>query len=193
VQSDDSILETIRQNTVLAELLRQTCEFDLTRSGHGADASLSSGDALQAIAGDFSGGTFFLCGSDRATRPVMYASSEGQAGVIGWSLAEALEIMIGLPSWQDCLGYSGGGDIAAMRSAADRLRNDELRQDPEADARRAKLAQALLLEPRTVPDLLERLRAAVAATTPDFVFSDDTGEYESLFGPWLPSRNRAWT
>ena len=112
--------------------------------------------------------------------------------MIGWSLADALEIIIGLPSWHDCLSYSGGGDAAVMRSAAEHLRGDELRKDPEADARRARLAQALSLEPRTVPDLLDRLRAAVATTTPDFVFSDDTGEYESLFGPWLPSRNRAW-
>src|SRR6185312_13236499 len=100
--------------------------------------------------------------------------------------------MIGLPSWQDCLGYSGGGDLAVMRSTAEHLRRDELRDRPESDARRAELATALSLDLATVPVLLARLRDAVAGTSPDHVYSDETGEYESLFGPWLPSRNRSW-
>lgn len=190
--NDDALLGVIRRDPELAGLLWRTCEFSLTRSGHNGGVSLSSGEALQAIAGDFTGGTFFLCGRDRARRPVLYASSEGQAGLIGRSLADALEIMIGLPSWHDCLGYSGDGDLAAMQSAADHLGQDEQRESPEADARRARLAQALSLDLRTVPELLARLRDAVVSTTPDFVFSDGTGEYGTLFGPWWPSRNPAW-
>ncbi len=123
---------------------------------------------------------------------MLYASSEGQAGLIGRSLHEALEMMIGLPSWYDCLKFSGGGDVAVMQIAAQHLRNDELRDCPEADARRTRLARVLSMELVPVPQLLTRLRAAVASTTPDFVFSDVTGEYESLFGRWLPSRNPSW-
>lgn len=190
--SDDGILERIRQDEDLEELLRQVCEFDLTRGSHGPDARLSSGSPLEGIAGDFSGGTFFLCGAHRPTRPVLYASSEGQAGLIGRSLAEALEVMIGLPSWLDCLGYSGGGDLAVMESAAEHLRRDQLRDDPEAETERAGLATALGLDLADVPTLLARLRDAVASTSPDHLFADETGEYESLFGHWLPSRNRAW-
>lgn len=99
----------VRQDPGLAELLWEVCEFDLTRDDHGEAVQLSSGQALEGIAGDFTGGTFFLCGEHRSARPVLYASSEGQAGLIGHSLAEALEAMIGLPSWQDCLKFSGGG------------------------------------------------------------------------------------
>lgn len=54
--------------------------------------------ALEGVAGYFTGGTFFLCDDRREAPPVLYASSEGQAGLIGQSLAEALEIMVGLPS-----------------------------------------------------------------------------------------------
>lgn len=68
-----------------------------------------SGHSPEGIAGDFTGGTFFLCGERSSIRPVLYASSEGQAGLIGHSLAETLEVMIGLPSWWDCLKFPAAG------------------------------------------------------------------------------------
>jgi hypothetical protein len=175
-------------------LLCEVCEFDLARSDHGGSVRLSSGHALEGVAGDFSGGTFFLCGERRPVRPVLYASSEGQAGLIGQSLAEALEVMIGLPSWWDCLKFSGGGDLVIMRSAAEHLQRDQLRDQPEIEAQRIQLAKALSLDLATVPVLLARLRDAVAGTAPDFLLTTEAGdEYESLFGPWLPSRNPAWS
>ncbi|MFI6678228.1 hypothetical protein [Kribbella sp. NPDC050470] len=194
MESDDEILEMVRLDQGLAELLWEVCEFDLTRGDHGEPVHLSSGYALEGIAGDFSGGTFFLCGERRSIRPVLYASSEGQAGLIGHSLAGALEAMIGLPSWWDCLKFSGGGDLVTMQSAAEHLQRDELRDEPELGARRVQLATALSLELATVPLLLAGLRDAVASTTPDFALTVETGEqYESLFGPWLPSRNPSWS
>jgi hypothetical protein len=192
VKSDDEILEMVRQDLGLAELLWEVCEFDLTRGDHGEPVRLSSGQALEGIAGDFTGGTFFLCGERRSIRPVLYASSEGQAGLVGHSLAEALEVMIGLPSSWDCLKFSGGGDLVTMQSAAEHLQRDELRDQPELGAKRVQLATALSLDLATTPLLLARLRDAVA--TPDFVLTVETGEeYESLFGPWLPSRNPSWS
>ncbi|MEU9140937.1 hypothetical protein AB0D33_34130 [Streptomyces sp. NPDC048404] len=142
-------------------------------------------------AGDYTGGAFFLCG-DGKDRPVLYASSEGQAGLIGRNVAEALEIMVGLPSWWDCLKFSGAGDLAVMRRAADHLRDDELRNDSEMDADRATAAHALDLELGAIPNLLARLHAAVPGTAPDFVLTNEAREYETLFGPWMPSRNPAW-
>ncbi|MGW0633636.1 hypothetical protein [Streptomyces sp. NPDC002758] len=191
--SDEAILESIRKDSGLAELLWNVCEFDLSRGDHGEPVRLSSGLALEGVAGDFTGGTFFLCGDPRRTRPVLYASSEGQAGLIGQSLAEALEIMVGLPSWWDCLKFSGGGDLAVMRTTAEHLGRDELGDEPELGAQRTRLATALGMELPSVPILLARLHHAVSATTPDFVLTVETGEtYESLFGPWLPSRNPLW-
>lgn len=190
---DDDILDAIRHDPDLADLLWQVSEFDLSRGDHGEPVRLSSGLALEGVAGDFTGGTFFLCGDPRTARPVLYASSEGQAGLIGLNLAEALEIMIGLPSWRDCLKFSGIGDLAVMRTTADHLRRDELRDEPEVDTQRARLADTLDLQPAAVPVLLARLQAAVSATAPAFVLTVETGEeYETLFGPWLPSRNPAW-
>jgi hypothetical protein len=77
-----------------------------------------------------------------------------------------------------------------MQAAAEHLQRDELRDRPELGAQRDQLAIALSLDLATVPLLLARLRDAVAGTTPDFLLTGETGEeYESLFGPWLPSRN----
>ncbi|WP_331749959.1 hypothetical protein OG529_36145 (plasmid) [Streptomyces longwoodensis] len=190
--SDDDILDLIRRDPELAELLWNVCEFDLSRAEHGEPVLLSSGLALESVAGDFTGGTFFLCGDGRR-RPALYADSEGQAGLIGENLSEALEIMVGLPSWRDCLKFSGAGDLAVMRTAADHLERDEHRDEPELAAMRSRLATELDLDLAPASVLLARLHTAVSATVPDFVLIDKTGEeYETLFGAWLPSRNPAW-
>ncbi|WP_329613303.1 hypothetical protein OG244_08330 [Streptomyces brevispora] len=193
VTSEDDILGLIGQDPDLAELLWHTCEFDLTRGDQGEPVRLSSGRALEGIAGDFTGGTFFLCGERGTNRPVLYASSEGQAGLIGRTLTEALEIMVGLPSWWDCLKFSGDGDLTAMQSAAEHLARDLVGDQPEIGAQRAKIATTLSLDLAPVPVLLARLRDAVAGTTPDFVLTVETGEqYETLFGSFLPSRVPSW-
>ena len=190
---DDDILDLVRRNPDLAELLWQVCEFDLSRGDHGEPVRLLSGLALQGVAGDFTGGTFFLCGDRRPARPVLYASSEGQAGLIGQSLAEALENMLGLPSWYDCLKFSGTGDLTVMQTTAVHLGREELNEDPKISARRTRVAAALNLELEPVPVLIARLHTAVSASSPDFVLTADTGgEYESLFGHWLPSHNPSW-
>jgi hypothetical protein len=192
VARDEEILDSIRRDSDLAEALWRVCEFDLSRSDPGEPVRLSSGVALEGIAGDYTGGTFFLCGDSSEERSVLYAGSEGQAGLIGRSLTEALEIMVGLPSWWDCLNFSGGGDLAVMRTTADHLRNDELRNEPGMDTDRGRVAQALDLELEAMPVLLARLHAAVSAMAPEFVLTSEAGEYESLLGPWLPSRNPSW-
>ncbi|HZD71627.1 MAG TPA: hypothetical protein VFA45_22780 [Actinomycetes bacterium] len=42
---------------------------------------------------------------------MLYASSEGQAGLLADSLGDALELIIGLPMWRDYLGFSAGGRL----------------------------------------------------------------------------------
>lgn len=81
-----------------------------------------------------------------------------------------------------------------MQAAAEHLQRDELRDQPEVGAKRVQLATALSLDLATVPLLLARLHDAVAGTAPDFLLTVETGEEcESLFGPWLPSRNPSWS
>ena len=192
VHSSDEILRLIHQDPHLAELLAVAFEFDVTRGDSGETAQLSSAQPLERVAGDFTGGTFFQCGNPDQVRPILYASSEGQAGLIGDDLGQALEIIVGLPYWRDCLGYSGDGDLEVMRTAAQHLQRGLLDKRPEITGQQAELADALSLQIDQPDALLSRLRSVVARSTPDYVFTDETGEYEGLFGPFTPDRNPLW-
>ncbi|GGM63018.1 hypothetical protein ACFFX1_42640 [Dactylosporangium sucinum] len=98
MRDDAEILELIRRGPEVTALLWDVCEFDLERAGYYSPVRLSSGLPLEGVAGDYTGGAFFLCGEPSPSRPVLYASSEGEAGVIGRDLAAALAVTIGLPS-----------------------------------------------------------------------------------------------
>ncbi|GGN11219.1 hypothetical protein GCM10011609_59030 [Lentzea pudingi] len=143
--------------------------FDLSRARPVEGASVACGDALEPLAGDFAGGLFYLCGDLGAERPVLYASSEGQAGLIADDPREALQLVIGLPHWHDCLTF-----------------NDFERKSAPT-SQQAEAADLLGLRIPAQEVLLERLRAAVLRSTPDYVFTDETGEYE----PLIPQPERA--
>jgi hypothetical protein len=64
--------------------------------------------------------TIFLCAEEGGRRPVVFANSEGEGGLLADDLAGALEIIIGL-AWQDCLSFSGGGDVKATQTSAQRI------------------------------------------------------------------------
>ncbi|MER7921913.1 hypothetical protein ABTY96_02060 [Streptomyces sp. NPDC096057] len=98
----DHALRLLREHPHLAELAASPFDFDLDRAEHGEPVRLASGGPLRPVAGDGTGGTFFVC----ADGSVLYADSEGSAGIIGSSVDEALEIVIGLPGWRDHVDLS---------------------------------------------------------------------------------------
>ncbi|HTJ67425.1 MAG TPA: hypothetical protein VL551_07850 [Actinospica sp.] len=189
---DADLLRRIRGNTELALFFAEYPEFDIAGSDYGDDPRVASGTVLEAIAGDGTGGAFYLCGADASERPVLYASSEGEAGIIARGFAEAVDLMSGLPYWRDCLGYSDNGDLETMQQVATLLRSDLLANHPDADADQTRAAELLGRARTPVPLLVTRLHAAVASAGSGFVFSDATGEYGGLFGPFAPSRNTSW-
>ncbi|MGW6404955.1 hypothetical protein [Streptomyces sp. NPDC055134] len=96
MNSSDHLLALIRDTPGIADLLHSTFEFGIFRNEHGEAVRAASGAALEAIAGDWAGGTFFLCHDEGGRRSVVFASSEGQGGVIADNLKSALEIITGL-------------------------------------------------------------------------------------------------
>lgn len=72
------MLDRIRTSARADALLAQVFDFDTARLDPVEPVHLTSGAELLPIAGDESGGTFFVCGNG----PVLYAGSEGSAGVI---------------------------------------------------------------------------------------------------------------
>ncbi|MGW7269938.1 hypothetical protein ACWGH5_05430 [Streptomyces sp. NPDC054864] len=157
-------LRLLRQDPRLAELAAFPFAFDLSRADHVEEVRLASGGPLEPIAGDDSGGTYFVCGDGS----VLYADSEGSAGTIGDSVDEALEILVGLPGWQDYVGLSPtDGEARILAEIADT--EGDFREDcvPDLDERRTELRRALGLPERSPVQLVARLHAALLRTEPD--------------------------
>ncbi|MET8410944.1 hypothetical protein ABZV34_23075 [Streptomyces sp. NPDC005195] len=137
----DHALRLLRRNRRLAELAAFPFSFDIDRAEHAEDVRLASGGPLEPIAGDDTGGTYFVCGDGS----VLYADSEGSAGVIGDSVDEALEVLVGLPGWHDHLRLAPAeGEERILAAVAGT--EEEIRESYGTDAERTEL--------RAEPDFL---------------------------------------
>ena len=158
----ESALEILRTRPDLAELAAFPFNFDLDRAYHVEEVHLASGASLEAIAGDDTGGTYFLCGGTA----VLHASSDGYASLVAGSVEEALEILIRLPWW--CENVSAGMTEEELRAAV-REGDEEARSEfaPDLDAQRATLLHGLGLPDRPLTELVALDEAATANTEPD--------------------------
>ncbi|MBW8794619.1 MAG: hypothetical protein JF597_13745 [Streptomyces sp.] len=175
----DHCLRLLRLHRRLAELAAFPFNFDLGRAadGHAEPVRLASGDSLEAVAGCDTGGTYFVC----ADGSLLYADSEGSAGIIGASVDEALEIVIGLPGWRDLLHLSpADGETAILARVAGI--EEEIREYYGIDEERAELRAALGLPDRSPVELLGVLHAALLRTEPDFLLlnADEGCAYDLL-------------
>jgi hypothetical protein len=157
---DDQRLALIRTTPRIAELLTGF-DVDVTRVADGPPEpiTLPGGEPLEMIAGDASGGAFLLVGSQR-TRPVVYAGSEGEGGLIAASLRDALALVVGLPSLHDAVSLPWGDDGGRLREWLAAEDEDLRRADQELDAKRAELRATLDLP--AASELLEALHVAAA-------------------------------
>ncbi|MFJ9632344.1 hypothetical protein ACIRU8_32055 [Streptomyces sp. NPDC101175] len=160
----DHALRLLRQHAHLAELAAFPFDFDLNRTDHVEQVRLASGAPLRPVAGDGAGGTYFVC----ADGSVLYADSEGSAGIIGSSVDEALETVIGLPGWRDHLDLSPSDGPEKILAAVAET-EDEFREDYDLDEARPRLRAALGLPERSPVELIGRLYAALLRTEPDFL------------------------
>ncbi|WP_351222175.1 hypothetical protein [Streptomyces sp. NPDC002133] len=188
-------LRLLREHPRLAQLAAFPFDFDLRRAEHGEAVRLASGASPEPMAGDDSGGTYFLCGGpdrsdrpngpDRTDGPVLYASSEGQAGLIGATVTEALEILIGLPGWYDYVALApDAGEERILAAVAEQ--EDGIRESyaPDLDAQRIELRTALGLPERSPVELLGMLHAALLRTEPEHVLLNaDEGLAYALLDP----------
>ncbi|WP_046732643.1 hypothetical protein, partial [Streptomyces humi] len=175
----DDCLRLLRQHRRLAELAAFPFDFDLDRAadGHGEPVRLASGGSLEAVAGSDTGGTYFVC----ADGSLLYADSEGSAGIIGTSVDAALEVLIGLPGWRDLVDLSpADGEQAILARVTET--EDEIREYHGVDAERAELRAALGLPDRSPVDLVGMLHTALLRTEPDFLLlnADEGCAYDLL-------------
>ncbi|MET7680755.1 hypothetical protein [Streptomyces sp. NPDC005423] len=173
----DHALELLRLHPRLAELAAFPFDFDLVRAEHGEPVRLASGNPIRPVAGDDTGGTYFVC----ADGSVLYADSEGSAGIIGSHVDEALEMLIGLPCWRDHVDLSPA-DGAAEISARVAEVEEEIREEYGIDAARAELRGALGLSERSPVEYVTMLHTALLRTEPDFLLlnAEGGGAYQLL-------------
>lgn len=180
----DHALRLLRQDRRLAQLAAFPFDFDLDGAVHGhvEEVRLASGEQLEPVAGDDTGGTYFVC----ADGSVLYADSEGAAGIIGSSVDEALELVVGLPGWRDCTSLvPGDGEEKILASVAET--EDEIREHYGIDEERAELRAALGFPKRSPAELVGRLHAALLRTEPGFVLLNvDEGCAYDRIGPAGP-------
>ncbi|MDH6710168.1 hypothetical protein P3T27_006917 [Kitasatospora sp. MAA19] len=162
----DRAVRLLRTRSDLARLATFPFDFDVDRAEHGEAVHLASGAPLEAVAGDDTGGTYFVCTDES----VLYASSEGEAGLVADSVDEALEVLIGLPGWRDYTILDPHADDAMLTAAVARA-EDDLRASyaPALDADRNTLLAGLGLRHVPQPALIRRLHEALLRTEPDFL------------------------
>ncbi len=160
----DRVLELLRTRPDLAELAAFPFNFDVDRAYHVEAVHLASGASLEPIAGDDTGGTYFLCGGTA----VLHASSEGDAVLLADSVGEAVEMLVRLPWW--CENLSAELDEEEL-TAEIRASDEEAREEfaPELDAQRAALISGLDLPDRPLVELFAMAESAAGRTEPDHV------------------------
>ncbi|MGW4822669.1 hypothetical protein ACWEP4_27675 [Streptomyces sp. NPDC004227] len=176
---DLRLLDLLRQSPRLGELAAFPFDFDLCRADHGEDVRLASGAPLEGIAGDDTGGTYFLHGDGG----VLYADSEGHAGLIAENLADALELVTDLPGWRDHLHLPPETGEEELSAAALEV-EDSIRAAyaPSLDSCRDELLTALGLTLRPPAELFARMHRALLRTEPDHVLllTDEGSAYHLL-------------
>lgn len=179
-----------RSQSAMHDLARHF-DFDLSRAVRdNAWIKLAPQQPFMVIAGDSSGGVFLAYGDGEIERcPILYVSSEGQAGRIAANLAELLSLMMALPAWHDLLKFSGNGNLEEMRRTA-RLIEEDGPGDDELPAATRRIMAAFPLP--AIADPVKLLHDCVHASDCNVVADDDGWPYESLFGHFKSSDNPFW-
>lgn len=175
--ADDLLLRRAAEHPEVASYLAGDGEFDLDRRDPIETIALPNGRPVRPVAGCGAGGTHYLCGPDTpgGPRPVLYTDSEGQASLLAESLAEALTLVIVLPSWHDALAGFRPPELSA----------DYLEDNPDHPAVRDRLLAALGLPPATEAEVLDRLLATAARTVTDGFLPDVLDPADGAFEPML--------
>jgi len=169
------MLDRLRNNARACALLAGVFDFDITRLDPVEPVRLASGGELHAVAGDASGGTFFVCGDG----PVLYAGSEGTAGIVAADPGSAIRLVIGVPTWQDVVSYAP--DPGAMRAAFESSYAELKEHEPRIDQLRSEVSAELELDQVAVEELLASLSVSLTELSPGYVLLNEDGdEYDPL-------------
>jgi hypothetical protein len=159
-------LNDLATNPDIRDKIFLICDID-TASDEPAPDWITIGGATDysIIARDGTGGLFLV---QPSSSRIVYASSEGEAGVVAEDLEALMALIVTCPYWQDLLKYCGKDhSVDEMRRAAPFCESSWMGDEEEFAAARAFLKSGLgIAEPRDPIGALHR----AASTSVDVRF-----------------------
>jgi hypothetical protein len=151
-------LSDIAANAEIQEKVFSICDIDTTVDpNEGAWITIDGARDFSVIARDGTDGLFIVTPSSSR---VIYASSEGQAGVVADDLVSFMTLIVTCPYWQDVLKYSRNGNLDEMRRAMPFLESSWVGGEEEfAEAREFLISELGMSAPA---DLVGTLHRAVS-------------------------------
>lgn len=159
-------------------------------SSNGWPISLS--EELIVVAEEGSGGVYTLKQdvNDPDKSPIIFISSEGQAGKVAENLTEFLCIITAMPYWRDLLKFSAGGKLEEMRLAVPFLEKETLDNEPNINETQELITANLNLPILNSP--IEKLHSAVVSGIEMEIKADDGTPFDSLFNTFRVTDNPSW-
>lgn len=176
-----SPLDRLRDDPRAAELATYPFDFDPRFYEHVEPVRPACGAALEGIGKDAGGGSYFLCGDGGGEHPVLYADSEGSAGIVGTGLTAALQLLIGAPCWGEALGElerrgrePDDRETEALLASLDAEYSED-RGIEDLAGNRAELIERLGLAPLPSGARLLDMAREATALSPSYVLLDEEG------------------
>ncbi|MDG9671266.1 hypothetical protein ONV78_26265 [Hahella sp. CR1] len=146
---------------------------------------------LVVLAEDGTGGAYTILENIEPEKsPVVFLSSEGQAGMVAANLAEFIAVMVALPYWRDLLKFSASGKLSEMYKAVPFLKREELEDEPDIFSKKDVIYQALILP--HLADPVQTLFDSVMSGINIEINATDGTPYEGLFNTFSVSDNKSW-
>lgn len=188
----NNLYKRIVRNTELVDIFAEYYNFEIVEpTTNSYDYHFKANEEVTIIAQDASGGTFALFGSgDDETLPVVYISSEGQAGIVGKNFEQFIKIMIECPYWIDLLKFSGNGQLHEMLKVRPFLIDDTLEDFPEIMSVKEKVLSILSLKEIVNP--VESLYESMISKHDVGISSLENEKFESLFNSFVATDNPLW-
>ena len=186
------LLAVIHADPELIALLDWHLDFDVAADLNPTWFRLAPFTPHVVVARDGTDGAFVLCGScDPVDRPLLYISSEAQAGVVGANLHEFVAILLSAPYWFDLLKFSGGGSLNEMRASEPHLQRELVEDQAETIPACHVLRRRLGITPPSDP--VAALHRSVVELSGSYSVESPYGDtFESLFNRFTVADNPSW-
>ncbi|PAE35452.1 hypothetical protein [Bacillus sp. 7884-1] len=187
-----NLYKKIVANAELLDILSEYFDFEVIEANSNTkDYFFTVDDKATIIAQDASGGFFALIGKGEPENlPVIYISSEGQAGKVGKNLEEFISVMVTCPYWIDLLKFSGNGQVSEMKKALPLLKDETLEDFPEMETFKGKIISELSIY--SISNPVETLFESMVSEPHISIFSLEGDKFDSLFNSFVVMDNPLW-